>query len=332
MKVTVVMETYNHERLIRQAIESVLAQRVSFPYELLIAEDCSTDATRQIVCEYAAKHPGLIRLLLQPRNLGASANFAAALYACRGQYIAFLEGDDYWTAEDKLQRQIDFLDAHPDYVLCGTRAKMVWDDGSREPELFPAVAPASGEFADLVAFNCLSTCTVVMRNGLLGPCRKWFSESLIDYGLWLLTAAHGKFRVLEEPTAVYRRHAGGIWTGRSNLRKLRWMMRVVENVDRDLHYRRHSELRRLLGGLHDQAAVECEQAGDAAGFCRHRLCAVRYRYGAGILAPGSWFERLLGATPLSTCVEVGGPALVALYRHAKGWRRAPALAGNGRVL
>jgi glycosyltransferase involved in cell wall biosynthesis len=123
MKLSVAMITYNHERFITQALESVLAQRVNFDYEIVVGEDCSTDDTRAIVMYFHRRYPGRIVPLLREKNIGGARNIELTLAACRGQYVAMLEGDDYWTCEDKLQRQVDFLDANPDYaILLSSRA------------------------------------------------------------------------------------------------------------------------------------------------------------------------------------------------------------------
>ena len=122
-KVSVVMLTYNHEKFIAQAIESVLIQRTNFPIELVVGEDCSTDGTREIVRRYAAARPDIIRLVFHEKNVGAYENGQDVLAACQGEYIALLEGDDYWTSPDKLQRQADYLDAQPACALCFHRRK-----------------------------------------------------------------------------------------------------------------------------------------------------------------------------------------------------------------
>ena len=111
VKVSVAMITYNHERFIAQAIESVLMQQTDFAVELVIGEDCSTDGTRAIVRDYGERYPERIRLLLPEHNLGMMPNFVATLKACRGQYVASVEGDDYWTDPHKLQKQVDFLES-----------------------------------------------------------------------------------------------------------------------------------------------------------------------------------------------------------------------------
>ena len=109
IKVSVCMITYNHERFIAQAVESALMQETDFDYEIVIGEDCSTDGTRQVLLDLHDRHPDRIRLLLREKNIGASHNFVGTLEACRGEYVAFLDGDDYWTCPNKLQKQANSI-------------------------------------------------------------------------------------------------------------------------------------------------------------------------------------------------------------------------------
>ena len=120
---SIVTITYNHEPFIAKTIEGVLMQQVNFPIEFIIAEDCSTDGTRAICQRYADEHPELIRLITSESNVGAVANERRAMLAARGKYIAFCEGDDYWTDPLKLQKQVDFLESHPDYSVTFHRCK-----------------------------------------------------------------------------------------------------------------------------------------------------------------------------------------------------------------
>lgn len=115
---SVVTITYNHAPYIAKCIEGVLMQQVNFPMEFIIAEDCSTDGTRAICEEYAQKYPDLIRLITSETNVGANPNELRAMKAAKGKYIAYCEGDDYWTDPLKLQKQVDFLESHPDYSVC----------------------------------------------------------------------------------------------------------------------------------------------------------------------------------------------------------------------
>lgn len=116
IKVSVMMVTYNHEKYIEQAILSVLNQNVDFRYELLIGEDCSTDHTRAVAEKYQVMYPEVIKLIKHNKNMGALKNEADLRRRCQGQYIAVLEGDDYWTNPDKLKRQVEFLDTHLHYI------------------------------------------------------------------------------------------------------------------------------------------------------------------------------------------------------------------------
>ena len=114
--VSVSMITYNHAPYIAQAIEGVLQQKVNFPIELVVGEDCSTDGTRQIVLEYQKKYPDIIRVITSDNNVGSHKNSLRTMKACRGKYIAFCEGDDYWHHPHKLRIQVDYLETHPE---CG---------------------------------------------------------------------------------------------------------------------------------------------------------------------------------------------------------------------
>lgn len=120
---SVVTVTYNHEPFIAQCIEGVLMQQVSFPIEFIIGEDCSADGTRAICQRYAEQYPELIRLIVSDFNVGGLANERRVMAAARGKYIAYCEGDDYWTDPLKLQKQVDFLESHPEYSACFHRFK-----------------------------------------------------------------------------------------------------------------------------------------------------------------------------------------------------------------
>lgn len=137
MKLSVFVVTYNQEQYIREALDSILAQRVNFDYEIILGEDCSTDSTPAICDEYAAKYSTpytlhntpQIQLFHHDPNKGLVENWAFVLNHCHGEYIAMLEGDDFWTNPDKLQTQVDYLDAHPEVVLTFTSANTLYEGG-----------------------------------------------------------------------------------------------------------------------------------------------------------------------------------------------------------
>ena len=128
--VSVKMITYNHEPYIAQAIDGVLMQETDFPIELIIGEDCSTDRTREIVLEYQKKHPDIIRVITSDKNVGMHKNAHRTEKACRGKYIAFCEGDDYWIDPLKLQHHVEFLKKNQDYGMVHTDASVLFYENS----------------------------------------------------------------------------------------------------------------------------------------------------------------------------------------------------------
>src|SRR5882724_8384009 len=115
-KVSVCLITYNHVKYISQAVDSVLLQQTNFDWELIIADDFSIDGTRDIIHDYSDKYSDRIRLLLQKENVGPAKNWLDLISSARGEFIAYFEGDDYWVDPNKLQKQIDFLENHKDFV------------------------------------------------------------------------------------------------------------------------------------------------------------------------------------------------------------------------
>src|SRR5262245_39450314 len=127
--VSVLLVTFNHESYIEQALEGIMAQQATFPIEVLISEDCSSDRTRVIVQKFPEEYPDHVRLFLSERNLNDNTVTTRAWEAARGRYIAMLDGDDYWTDPFKLQKQIDFLEEHPDIFVCGHAVDIIDETG-----------------------------------------------------------------------------------------------------------------------------------------------------------------------------------------------------------
>jgi hypothetical protein len=214
-KVSVVMVTYQHETFIAQAINSVLAQRTTFPVELIIGEDCSPDGTRQSVMDFQRRNPDRIRVLLWRDNVGAAANFVGALEACRGEYIAFCEGDDYWTDPDKLQRQVDLLDSDSELALCHHLVEYVqWDGGCRKVlQTQPPESDRGTRHAkDLIGRNFIQTCSLMVRRSCLPVLdARYLSLKVGDWPLWYLAAEHGAIAYLDASMADYRIHGNNSW-------------------------------------------------------------------------------------------------------------------------
>lgn len=255
MKLSVMMITYNQERFIAQALESVLAQRVNFDYEIVIGEDCSTDGTREILMQFSRRYPNRIVLLLRDTNVGAMRNFEAALAACRGQYLALLEGDDYWTSPDKLQRQVDFLDDHPDYAICCARARVMDEIGTASAVILPPNSADTYTIEDLLEENFIATCTVMYRWGSVDTIPGWFREMKMgDWPLHALVARSGKINLMDDVMAVYRMHPGGIWSSQPAVHRLHESIRMLKALDKHLEFQYTSTLRRTIARYRGHAA------------------------------------------------------------------------------
>ncbi len=174
--VSVKMITYNHAPFIAQAIEGVLQQKTNFPFELVIGEDCSTDGTREIVFEYQRKYPDIIRVITSDENVGMKKNGYRTTKACRGKYIAYCEGDDYWHRTDKMQIQAEYLESHPDCGLVYTSYDVYHPSEKKHIKDYIShrnlLIPEDPSLTDIVEnkggwmFGLL-TCTVMLRRALL---------------------------------------------------------------------------------------------------------------------------------------------------------------------
>ena len=222
--VSVCIITYNHEAYIAQAIESVLSQKTDFPFEIIIGEDDSSDNTRNIVTRYREQYPDKIRLLLNSRsnviyvNGHATGrwNFIQTLSNSVGKYIAFLEGDDYWTDPLKLQSQVDFLEANPEYVLCGHRIKVVDSDGkTTQNQLDVGKGRDNFTVEDALFWTPMHPNTWVFRNFNLKNHRAYsflLKVPAADDLMALMLLEQGRGHRINKSWSAYRQHPGGIWS------------------------------------------------------------------------------------------------------------------------
>jgi glycosyltransferase involved in cell wall biosynthesis len=230
--VSVAMITYNHEAYIAQAVESVLMQNTFDPYELVIGDDASSDATRDIIKAFQRSHPDRVRLLPPRPNLGPAGNLVRTWSACRGRYVALLEGDDYWISPHKLQRQVDFLTANPDCTMCFHNAKVVQAGAQSAVRNYREADQASiSTIDDLWRHNFIPTCSVMYRSDAVGPLPRWFEGVMFaDWALHLLHARHGPIGYLDDLMAVYRIHENGLFSGTSEVRQMVNILRFYDEV------------------------------------------------------------------------------------------------------
>lgn len=206
---SVCMITYNHEEFIAQAIDGVIMQKVNFLIELVIGEDCGTDRTREICIRYRDKYPDIIRLNFPDKNVGAQNNFINTIGLCSGKYIALCEGDDYWIDENKLQKQVDFLENNTEFVMSSHNAAIL---GHNKKMIYnPALKKNVLDIYDIICGNWeIMTASIVLRRDKL-QLFNWFDNIKNgDYALQLTLASKGLIHYIPEYMSVYRRHQGGI--------------------------------------------------------------------------------------------------------------------------
>lgn len=211
---SVCLITYNHAKYIKEAIDGVLMQKVNFTWELIIADDFSIDGTREIVIEYKKKYPDFIKLILQEKNVGAAKNWMDLITNPKSKYIAYFEGDDYWTDPLKLQKQVDFLEENEDYGLVHTDFITYYQKENKfTPRSKKLKIPEGNIAKELLYHNLISSPTVCFRRLILENIDLPILVNKFkigDYFLWLEISFITKIHYLDSPTSCYRIAAGSV--------------------------------------------------------------------------------------------------------------------------
>ncbi|MEP7322446.1 MAG: glycosyltransferase [Saprospiraceae bacterium] len=236
MKVTVVLLTYNHEKFIVQALESILSQVTNFSYNITIVEDFSSDKTREIVTDYQVKYPDKINLVLSEYNRNDNLDCVKAIQSAQGEYIALIDGDDYWSSNQKLQKQADFLDAHLTCSMCFHKVRDFYEDGSEE-DFFKAL-PQNKQFftsLDLYDRNFIDTCSIMLRRLSLAKIPEWFRTIYCaDWVIQFLCAESGTIGYIDEVMGAWRIHKGGAWNGSSLIQQRKNMIKDFKLIRKQL--------------------------------------------------------------------------------------------------
>lgn len=203
--VSVCMTTYNHEHYIAQAIESVLGQRTTFAVEVVVGEDCSTDSTLAVCRKYEEQYPDRVRVVASESNIGMHRNYRRTIEACRGKYIAMLDGDDWFSDMDKLQIQVEQLEKSG-AAMCYTRSERRGEDGSSV--IYPE-GRLHTSFEDMLRLNTAENCTTVaLKERILEyyaevepQTKGWLTD---DLPMWLWFSATQQIVAIDRVTAVHR--------------------------------------------------------------------------------------------------------------------------------
>ena len=236
--VTVVVLAYNHEQFIAMAIASVLSQRTTFPIEILVGEDFSTDRTREILKSLDAANPGRLTLLFRESNLGLSRNLQDCRERATGKYLAILEGDDYWIDDLKLEKQCQLMEAHPDWSMSFHRCRVFYDDRTKPDLVSPSNPPDQPlDVIDLLQENRVPTMSISMfRQGVIRQTPEWHTSLRNgDWALYVIHADKGPVGFLPDIMTAYRVHHGGFWSGWNSFD--RWMQTLALFDCLDLYFR-----------------------------------------------------------------------------------------------
>lgn len=209
--VSIYVPTFNHEKYITRALDSILMQQTQYPFEVYVGEDCSTDNTRQVLQEWEAKHPGVFHILYREQNMHRSSpnNAGDLKQRCKGKYIVALEGDDFWTDPLKLQKQVSFLEAHPEYYGVTHSCTVVGEDSQPNGETYPQCRDAEytfRHFASEIMPGQLAT--FLYRNYFLDPAfSTWLIQQPVQPGdrkLYFSALCRGKIYCMQESMSAYR--------------------------------------------------------------------------------------------------------------------------------
>jgi glycosyltransferase involved in cell wall biosynthesis len=240
LKVSVCMITYDHEKFIREAIEGVLMQECNFEVELILSNDCSLDKTDKVIRDVLENHPrkSRIKYFKHDKNLGMMPNFIFAMQQCQGVYVALCEGDDYWVDPLKLQKQVDFLQANPEYVIHSGAAQLL-NNGIVTNELIGFENESrTFNITDFYKQNNLITCTVMFKN-----CLSFFPEVFknVIFGDWflytlLLQKTDSKAYRSNEILSVYRVHSSSVMSSLTLVRNYQAHLYQIMEIKKNIGY------------------------------------------------------------------------------------------------
>lgn len=225
--VSIICLAYNHEKYIREALDSFVMQQTDFPFEIIVHDDASTDNTAAIIKEYEVKYPHLFRPIYQTENqyrLEKGRVTKIVFNAAKGKYIAMCEADDYWTDPLKLQKQVDFMEHNPNVSICSTYIQRL--NGTNLTSVPMAQTPKFFDQITMIKYNPVYTLTVLFKN-TNPPIQNFAIYNFADKALWRDLLTIGRGVVLPFSSGVYRIHGGGAYSSQSAITNQR---KVVEDT------------------------------------------------------------------------------------------------------
>ena len=289
IKLSVIIISYNQEKYISEAIESVINQKTNFKYEILVSDDCSKDKTQEIIEKYEKKYPNLVKNIKHKKNLGGTGNLLYITKFAKGEYVTILEGDDYWIDENKIQKQVDFLENNPKYIGISHLQKGINLQNEFQGN-FPKVIKEDCDInmQDFLKGKTFSSSSCLYRNIYLEDekyekIKELFGLNRIigDVQLCTYLLSLGTIKVLAQPMMVYRIRNK---KGESNYNSIHNIAEI------NLEYLRiYKALEEIYDYKYDfyNSIKECVVLGMSYSFCKLKLkkaieifkeCPKKYRF------------------------------------------------------
>ena len=279
LKVSIICDVYNHGSYLRDALEGFVSQKTNFPIEILVHDDASTDNSAEIIREYEAKYPAMVKPLYQTVNQYSQNVYIDKTFQIpriTGKYVAVCEGDDFWTDPLKLQKQVDFLENNPEYSLCACSTIRRNMKTGLDEQRYVIQEDMDISFEDLVhnkTGGFFQYASIVMRSDVFVQRPDWFQKFPIgDYPLVLMAALNGKVHMLKDVMTVYRYYAANSWTVRMDNDERRakvsqQMIEALEALDADTNYQHHEVVNQRIKRhkytlalmQHDYQALQSEE-------------------------------------------------------------------------
>jgi glycosyltransferase involved in cell wall biosynthesis len=254
--VSVCVATYNHESFIKQTLSGILSQKTNFDFEIIIGEDCSIDQTASLISEYKNKFPSIINVITSERNVGHIENYCRIYKAARGKYIAVCDGDDYWTNDEKLQMQVDFLEGNLSYSACAHNSIIINENDQKKGLYCHFKGDMKFNLSGFIKENMIPTSSVVFRNHINDEFLNRLRKVVVDdWILHIYNAEFGDYYYMDKVMAQYRVHSGGMWAGLTPLQRSVFKINSILDINAAFDFRYDKEFREVLFEMYKNKPV-----------------------------------------------------------------------------
>jgi glycosyltransferase involved in cell wall biosynthesis len=243
-KISVIVTSYDHERYIKQCLDSILDQKGNFNLEIILGDDCSPDNTNEILRQYSETYPHTFKMMPKQDNMGVTKNLKRCLDACNGDFIAICEGDDYWTDEYKLQKQMEFLEEHKDYSMCFSSFMFFYEEENKFLPFSDQISLNKDVITteDLIQINYIGnfSCCMYRTDVVRKLPKEIFDVFTVDWMFNMTCGEIGKIGFIKDCMSIYRKHSDGAWSGKSDAEQIQTALILTDIYDQLLDYKYHN--------------------------------------------------------------------------------------------